>query len=205
MARASRTLLETVYGSLDREIWVFGYGSLMWRPDFPFVEEQAARIGGYHRALCHYSVEYRGTPEKPGVVLGLDRGGSCVGRAFRIAAMDMEEALRRLHAREMLRNSYQPRWLNAKLADECVVEALAYVARRDHELYTGPLSMKRTVELVLAGRGEKGDCVDYVRNTVAHLDAMGISDGPLHKVWRAVEKSASSRPAIPAGASLRLR
>lgn len=188
MKPASRKTLQAVYGDMDRDIWVFGYGSLMWHPDFSFVEDAQARIGGYHRALCHYSVEYRGTPEDPGLVLGLDRGGSCVGRAFRVVAMDTEEALRGLHAREMLRDSYAPKWLNTTLEDGRTVTALTYVIRRDTDLYTGKLTLDRTVELVLAGHGERGPCTDYVKNTVAHLDAMGIKDGPLHKVMRAVEK-----------------
>lgn len=189
MTTPSRKQLEAAYGPLDQDVWVFGYGSLMWRPDFAFVEEATARVGGYHRALCHYSVEYRGTPERPGLVLGLDRGGSCVGRAFRVAAIDAEAALRGLHRREMLRNSYDPHWLNAKLADGRTVTALAYVVRRDHALYTGKLSLEKTVDLVLAGHGQRGACLDYVRNTVAHLDAMGIEDGPLHAVLRAVKKA----------------
>lgn len=183
----TRRQLETIYGPLDRDVWVFGYGSLMWRPDFAFVEEMTARLGGYHRALCHYSVEYRGTPERPGLVLGLDRGGSCVGRAFRVAAMDVPDAIAALHAREMPRGSYVPKWLSVSLKDGRKVSALAYVVRRDHELYTGPLTIERIVELVLAGHGQRGACLEYVRNTVAHLDAMGIKDGTLHRVLRAVE------------------
>lgn len=183
----ARRQLETIYGALDRDVWVFGYGSLMWRPDFAFVEEMKARLGGYHRALCHYSVEYRGTPARPGLVLGLDRGGSCVGRAFRVAAMDVPDALAALHVREMPRSSYAPKWLPVTLKDGRKVTALAYVVRRDHDLYTGKLTLERIVELVLAGRGERGACLDYVRNTVAHLDAMGIKDGCLHRVLRAVD------------------
>ena len=95
------------------DIWVFGYGSLMWRPDFPHVETRPARLRGYHRALCVLSTRYRGTKARPGLVLGLDRGGSCVGRAFRVAARDADRVLAILHEREMLNRVYNPRWLTA--------------------------------------------------------------------------------------------
>jgi cation transport protein ChaC len=187
---ASYEVLESVYGPLDREFWVFGYGSLMWRPDFAFVEEQAARLNGYHRCLCVYSINYRGTPENPGLVLGLDQGGCCIGRAFRVAACDAVGALTALHAREMVHNTYKAKWLPVAL--DCgrgeKVTALTYVVRRDHPQYAGKLNIEETARLILAGRGKRGTALEYVRNTVTHLDAMGIKNGPLHEVLKVAER-----------------
>ena len=185
----SHETLEKWYGDLDREVWVFGYGSLMWRPGFAFVEERAARLCGYHRGLVIKSVEYRGTPENPGLVLGLDRGGSCVGRAFRVAAMDAPEAFAHLHGREMIHETYNPRWLSVTLDDDRKVSALAYVVRPEHPQYAGKLSMESMVHMVLNGHGQMGPAWEYLDNTVAHLDAMGIKEGPLHKILRAVKRA----------------
>lgn len=169
-----------------RDIWIFGYGSLMWRPDFPHRETRPARINGYHRALCVFSTRYRGTREKPGLVLGLDRGGTCVGRAFRVAARDADEVLAYLHEREMLNRVYDPRWLKAR-TPRGIVRAYAFVVRRDHPQYAGQLSAKRTIALVLSGRGERGASLDYLRETVRHLDELGVRDTALHGVLARVE------------------
>lgn len=192
MTPPSRATLQETYGALDRDIWVFGYGSLMWHPDFSFVEERTARVYGYHRALCHYSPDYRGTVLDPGLVLGLDAGGSCLGRAFRVAALDVEETLRALHLREMPLSSYRPCWLRARLDDGRQETALTYVVRRDTDLYAGKLGFDDMVARIARTQGKRGTSQEYLANTVAHLDAMGIRESTLHRVLWAVDGGANT-------------
>jgi len=181
----------------EDDVWVFAYGSLMWKPGFPFVEARPARLHGYHRALCIYSIRGRGTDGRPGLVLGLDRGGSCLGRACRVATAEWEAARAYLHAREMVTNVYRPTFLTVALDDGRRVAAYAFVARRDHAQYAGRLPEDRMAELILQGVGRHGTARDYLRQTVAQLDALGITAGPLHRVLRTVEASAA---VLPAGA-----
>ncbi len=172
------------------DFWVFGYASLMWRPGFDYLEVRPATVYGHHRALCIYSWLYRGTKACPGLVFGLDRGGSCLGRAFRVAA-DRTEAVRDyLFAREMEYAVYRQVTLAARLADGRRVAAFSHVVDRACEQYAGKLSEARLVELVRQGHGTMGSCRDYLVNTVAHLDELGIRDGPLHKLLARVEATA---------------
>lgn len=168
-------------------IWVFGYGSLMWRPDFPYMEACPALLYGYRRALCIYSVFYRGTPECPGLVLGLDRGGSCRGRVFRVADADADHVIAKLDERELINDVYTRKTLKTRLDDGRTVAAQAYVARPEHKQYAGGLSPERTVQIICQGHGKEGSSLDYLKNTVQHLDQMGIKDGPLHVLLETVE------------------
>jgi cation transport protein ChaC len=163
------------------EVWVFGYGSLMWEPGFPHIEARSALVKGYHRALCIVSHFHRGTPERPGLVLGLDRGGSCRGIAFRIAAGDTEAVLDYLDERELVSYAYRRRLLPVGL-DDRGVRAYAYVADQTHSQYAGKLSPEESVDFVVQGVGVSGTCFDYLENTVRHLDRLGIEDGPLHRL-----------------------
>lgn len=163
------------------DIWVFGYGSLMWEPGFPHAEARPALLKGYHRALCVYSHFHRGTPDRPGLVLGLDRGGSCRGLAFRVAGGDAESVLAYLDERELLSYAYRRRVLPVRLEDG-EARAYAYVADPGHEQYAGRLSLKESVDYVVQGVGASGTCLDYLENTVRHLDRLGIRDGPLHEL-----------------------
>ncbi len=172
----------------EGDIWIFGYGSLMWRPNFPFTEAAPALLGGYHRALCIYSTEYRGTWEQPGLVLGLDRGGSCRGRAMKVADKDADEVIAYLHEREMADRVYVAKWLPVALPAGGV-RAYAFVADRGHEKYITSLSEAEAVRLILQGRGKMGTCLDYVQNLVRHLDELGIPDGPLHRLVRQAEEA----------------
>jgi glutathione-specific gamma-glutamylcyclotransferase len=176
----------------DASFWVFGYGSLMWRPGFAFGESRPARLFGFHRALCVYSVRYRGTRTKPGLVLGLDRGGSCVGRVFRVAARNAKRTLVYLHAREMPHRVYDPSWLRV-VTPQGPVRAYVFVVRRDHRQYTGRLSARRMVPLILRGRGIGGTCLDYLRETVRHMDELGVADTALHRVLAEAERAAKGR------------
>jgi cation transport protein ChaC len=166
--------------------WVFAYGSLMWRPGFEHEAAVPARLQGYHRALCVYSVVHRGTPERPGLVLGLDRGGSCRGFAFRVAPGRAAEVLDYLDRRELVTAVYERRRLPVSLGAQRV-PAWCYVVRRDHPQYAGVLPIERLVELVEDGQGQSGHCRDYVLSTVAQLEAMGIMDGPLHELARRLQ------------------
>jgi len=163
-------------------IWIFGYASLMWRPDFPFLEAHPALLRGYHRSLCVYSTTYRGTPEKPGLVMGLDRGGSCKGRAFLLAAPDVPKVMDYLYKREMDTKCYEPKFLNVKLIDGRTVKAYHFLVRRDHKQYAGKLSIDEAAKLVSAGVGPRGSSMEYLQNTLDHLDDMGIVEGPLHEI-----------------------
>ncbi|WP_119461439.1 gamma-glutamylcyclotransferase [Rhodospirillaceae bacterium SYSU D60014] len=172
------------------EFWVFAYGSLIWRPGFACLEARPALLRGYHRAFCIYSVLYRGTPERPGLVLGLDRGGACRGRALRVAAQDAEAVAIYLHEREMVTGVYEPRWLPVDVEGRRI-HAVTYVADRNHEQYTGKLDPDRIVEMILKGEGKAGSNRAYLENTVAHLDELGIADGALHDLLRLVEARAT--------------
>jgi cation transport protein ChaC len=168
------------------DFWVFGYGSLMWDPGFPHIEVRVARLRGYHRRFCVYSHRYRGTPECPGLVLGLDRGGSCRGLVFRVPAAEGEGVLDYLHEREMITGVYIPTWLGLETA-QGPVTAAGFVVDRAHAQYTGRLSPEQTAELIVQGHGARGPCTDYLANTVRHLDGLGLGAGPLKRLLRLVE------------------
>jgi cation transport protein ChaC len=175
------------------EFWVFGYGSLMWRPEFPYRKVEAALLRGWHRAFCIWSHHYRGTRARPGLVLGLDRGGACRGRAFLVAREDAAEVARYLHGREMITGVYEPRYLTVELASGRRVRAAAYLADRCHPQYAGKLAPERLLEIICAAHGSAGSNLDYLRNTVAHLDELGIADGPLHRLLAMAEKRGKGR------------
>lgn len=175
------------------DLWVFGYGSLMWDPGFPYAEAHHARVFGYHRALCLLSVRNRGTPEQPGLVLALDRGGSCHGIAFRVAPEDEEPTRLYLWEREMYTGAYRPALLAASLGGTRRVKALTFVARPDHQQYFHAETAEQAAALVAQGRGAYGTSLDYLRNVIRHLDEIGIADGPLHRVLMLAEPAASSQ------------
>ena len=164
------------------DFWVFGYGSLMWRPDFAHVELRRARLHGYRRALCVSSHVHRGTPERPGLVLGLDRGGSCVGMAFRVPGDLRGEVIAALRARELVTNVYLERELPLRLDDGRMVTAVADVVDRRHVQYAGPLNVEQAVARVSGAAGRSGANEEYVLNTVAHLNALSIRDHWLEAV-----------------------
>ncbi|GKQ53624.1 gamma-glutamylcyclotransferase [Bradyrhizobium sp. Ce-3] len=172
------------HSETDGDLWVFGYGSLMWKPGFEFLEQVPARLIGEHRALCVYSFDHRGTPEKPGLVLGLDRGGACRGIAFRVAAPLRHDTIAYLRAREQTTNVYREVmrsvWLENAARDR--VSALAYVVDRGHVQYAGRLSLSEQVRLVQQGHGRSGNNRDYVLSTVASIEKQGFRDQPLHQL-----------------------
>lgn len=174
------------------DAWVFAYGSLMWDPCFPYVEARRALLRGYHRALCILSILSRGTVDRPGLALGLDRGGSCRGFAFRIDAPHLAAAKADLWRREMTNAVYQPKILTVSLEGAGRVPALVFIARREHPQYMGDLQPEQAATLVAQGTGAYGAALDYLRNVVRHLDEFGIDDCPLHRVLRLAEAKAAS-------------
>ncbi len=167
------------------DFWVFGYGSLLWHPGFPHLEVRPALLYGYHRHFCIYSHMYRGTPARPGLMLGLDRGGSCHGLAYRIPAAEGEEAVAYLHEREMMTQAYNPRWLLMH-TPQGRVTAAAFVVDRNHKRYTGRLPLEEVAEFIIQGAGDRGSCLQYLENTVRHLDALGLGDRTLRRLLRLV-------------------
>ncbi len=161
------------------DLWVFGYGSLMWRPGFPFIERRQAVVRGYHRSLCVYSHVHRGTRERPGLVLGLDRGGSCKGVAFRVDSAEARNTLAYLRQREQVTSVYREALIHARLCGGTSVVAVCYIADRNHSQYAGRLDRAELVRLVAQGVGLSGDNPDYVKNAQAHLAELAIRDETL--------------------------
>lgn len=176
------------------DVWVFGYGSLMWDPGFPYIEMKRALLRGYHRALCILSVLNRGTRERPGLALGLVRGGSCRGFVFRIEAEQWPVVQPPLWAREMANAVYAPRMLPVRLEGGERIPALVFVARPDHPQYRGDMPPEQAAALVAQGVGGYGTALDYLRNVVRHLDEFGIADCPLHRVLTLAEALSTEEP-----------
>jgi cation transport protein ChaC len=170
------------------DLWIFGYGSLMWSPGFRYTEKQTALVRGYHRALCILSSRYRGTPEKPGLVMGLCRGGSCWGMVFRVPAARVPRVLATLWKREMLNKVYKPTLIRVTAAPRRRhgaarrLRALAFVADTAHRQFVKELDLHGRARLVAQGIGQRGRCVDYIRNTLEHMLALGVSDPHLARV-----------------------
>ncbi len=166
------------------DLWVFGYGSLMWRPGFGHAESHPALLRGAHRSLCVYSVVHRGTEQRPGLVLGLDAGGSCRGIAFRVDARDAPATLEYLREREQTTNVYREAHRPVALLDgsKRKVDALCFLVERTHPQYAGRLPVTEQAELVREGHGASGNNVDYVANTLRHLDEMGLAEPSLRQV-----------------------
>lgn len=179
---AAKVLSDTEFP--DGDLWVFGYGSLIWNPGFEFLEQKLARLIGEHRSLCIYSMVHRGTPEKPGLVLGLDRGGACQGVAFRVAHDKRRATVQYLREREQATHVYREVMRSVWIEGDARlrVSALAYVADRSHDQYAGRLSLDEQLRLVRQGHGNYGPNDEYVIATVAALEAQGIRDTPLHQL-----------------------
>ena len=169
------------------DLWIFGYGSLMWRPGFDFLERQAARIYGYHRSLCVWSWVHRGTPEQPGLVFGLDAGGSCVGRAFRVAEPSKHDVAEYLYRREMVTAVYQARLHRVYLSTGKIVTALSFIVDRRHPQYAGLLSAEQAAAVVACARGQSGPNPEYLCSTLAHMAELGIHEPELIKVRELIQ------------------
>lgn len=175
------------------DVWVFGYGSLIWNPAFHFAERLTARVHGWHRRFCLWTHAGRGTPECPGLLLGLDRGGSCRGVAFRVPADEVESELDVVWRREMVNAAYEPRWVEVRLGGAAggaaagrIEAAIAFVINRRHDRYAGLLPDDEVVAAIAAAHGTLGPCADYLLNTAAHLEQLGIRDRTLERLRRRV-------------------
>jgi cation transport protein ChaC len=181
------------------DLWVFAYGSLMWRPGFEFRDRRNARLVGTHRALCVYSFVHRGTPERPGLVLGLDRGGACRGIAYRVVAGKRDATIEYLRSREQVTMVYQETWRTVWLEDDPKqrVRALCYVIDRGHQQYAGRLTLAQQLHHIRQGHGRSGANRDYVLETVNSLEQLGYRDGELHQL--AERLKGSHETADPSG------
>jgi cation transport protein ChaC len=165
--------------------WIFAYGSLLWNPRFEYEESRPATVFGYHRRFCIYSHIYRGTPERPGLVFGLDRGGSCRGRVFRVAPNSAQQVLSMIWDREMIYRVYSPRTLNAHV-DEDRIECRTFVANPSHEQFARKMDLSRTAEMIASAFGKAGSNSDYLANTLTHLQELGLEDSRLLRLWTEV-------------------
>jgi glutathione-specific gamma-glutamylcyclotransferase len=184
--------MSTTTDQTGEDLWVFAYGSLMWRPGFEHCERRPALLRGYRRRLCLYSDHYRGTAEKPGLVLGLDEGGACRGVAYRVDAERREAALGYLREREMLGGAYRESWPTVELDDAREVTALCYVAIQTHPRYVPEMERETMLAVVRQGVGTMGPDVDYVLATHDHLEAMGVVDPDL--TWLAEQLRGAKDP-----------
>ncbi|MEZ5826403.1 MAG: gamma-glutamylcyclotransferase [Geminicoccaceae bacterium] len=181
------------------DLWLFGYGSLIWNPAFHFSERAIATIGGYHRRFCLWTHLGRGSRECPGLMLGLDRGGSCKGVAFRLTPGQIEEELPLVWRREMVTAAYRPHWLNGRVGEK-PARILAFTINRDHERYAGGLGLEDVARSLACAEGPLGRCSEYLFNTFEHLGELGIHDHGLAQLCRRVQElQDSQRAGLAAG------
>jgi cation transport protein ChaC len=167
--------------------WVFGYGSLMWRPDFPYVERQPATLHGRRRAFCIYSVHHRGVPDRPGLVLGLAPGGAVRGAAYRVAEAEWASVYAYLHDREQPTETYVEARVWARLANGRRVKCLAFLSDRTHPQWAGMLDLDTQAQLIAGSTGLSGPNVDYLRDLVRHLREEGARDRGMERLLVKVE------------------
>jgi glutathione-specific gamma-glutamylcyclotransferase len=181
--------------SASDDFWVFGYGSLIWRPGFDYLEREPAKLIGLHRALCVYSFVHRGTPEKPGLVLGLDRGGACRGLAYRVASRLRDETIAYLREREQATSVYLETYRQVEvIAGRRRVRALVFCVDRGHVQYAGRLTLEQQLHLVRQGHGRSGDNREYVLSTVEALESLGFRDRDLHLLAQSLKGAHESGP-----------
>lgn len=167
--------------------WVFGYGSLIWKPGFECLSAEPVRVHGVHRALCIYSIRYRGTEQQPGLVFGLMRGGSCAGMGFEIADEKWPEVRDYLRERELISHVYKEVYRTMRFADGRSISAMTFVVDEAHTQFAGRLTLDRQLALVADAIGSAGPNRDYVLNTVAHLNQMGFADKALIELARKLD------------------
>jgi cation transport protein ChaC len=166
---------------LSAGVWVFAYGSLIWNPAFHFTDRVVGTVYGFHRRFCLWTHLGRGCPERPGLVLGLERGGSCRGVAYHIAADLAREELDIIWRREMLSDAYLPRWVAVR-TPMATLRAITFTINQAHERYARKLSDEEAAAAIACASGFLGACADYLINTVDHLAALGIHDRPLERL-----------------------
>ena len=191
----SKDLLDSVKQILEGVnlvdgVWVFGYGSLMWNPDFKLVEKRTGDLKGYHRSLCLKSIVYRGTPNYHGLVFGLDIGNSCQGMVYRIAEENIYSEMQKIWEREMFAGTYIPTWVNVR-TKQGSVSAVTFVINHKHEHYIPNLELEEIVERVVRAQGICGSCHEYVQNTVKSLNLLGLRDPYLEHLLTLIKDSLS--------------
>lgn len=174
------------------DVWLFGYGSLIWNPAIEFAERLTATAHGYHRRFCLETKLGRGAPDCPGLMLGLDRGGSCRGVAYRIPGDIAERELDIVWRREMVSNAYIPRWLRLA-TEQGPVRAIGFVMNRRHERYIGAIPDDDAARIIERATGFLGPCADYLFNTVRHLEELGIPDRGLARLTQKVRQLREAR------------
>jgi len=190
---ASRPAVPAAAGGPDA-VWVFAYGSLIWNPAFHYAEARLGRIHGWHRRFCLWTHLGRGTPDNPGLMLGLDAGGSCGGLAYRVAPESLREELFVIWQREMVTSSYRPVWVRVH-AGGLHIPAITFAIDRSTERYAGPLPDEQVVETCATAAGALGNCADYLNNTVEHLAEMGVVDRHLTRLRERVAERRAQRAA----------
>lgn len=178
----------------DGEFWVFGYGSLLWKPGFEFVERRLATLHGFSRSFCMKSIHYRGTETDPGLVLALDPedGCECHGLGFRVAEEIAADTLAYLRERELISSAYLEQRHEIRFRDGSAAKAVCYVINRDHVQYAGGLSLEAQADIIARAKGSAGPNTDYLHNTVAHLGELGIADLELEQLSAIVKRAAIS-------------
>ena len=171
----------------NSDLWLFGYGSLIWNPAFHYEERVLGRIYGYHRCFCLWTHLGRGSRECPGLMLGLDRGGCCSGVLFRLSPRQIAEELPLVWRREMITAAYRPVWLKGRTANGAV-QAIAFVIDRSHERYASGLDQDAIAEAIARAEGPLGRCADYLVNTTEHLAELGIRDRRLEALCRRIDE-----------------
>ncbi len=181
-----RSLRATLDDRHHDDLWLFGYGSLMWKPDFPFAEHTVARVRGYHRSFCLWQRRHRGNRHNPNLMLALDAGGSCSGLAYRVAAPDVESKIAATWRRELVGNGYRPRWVTVQ-TERGPLRAVAFIANRDNaERYTGRLPDEEVASYIASACGEGGSGAEYLLETVLALENLQIRDSRLWRLQRLV-------------------
>jgi glutathione-specific gamma-glutamylcyclotransferase len=180
-AQLEESLAKTLRRAPKGDVWIFAYGSLIWNPIFPVAEERVARVHGLHRSFCIWSRLGRGSPDRPGLVLGLTRGGNCRGVVLRLEQQHVAEELALVWRREMVTGAYKPTWVKAR-TDHGAVNAIAFVADRLQDSYAGDLSEEEAVRIICGGSGFLGSCSDYLSQTNAGLAERGIPDEALERL-----------------------
>ena len=173
--------------SLD-SIWVFGCGSLIWNPAFHFTEKLRGKIHGYHRRFCLWSTIGRGSPSKPGLMLGLERGGSCKGIFYKIDRREIRTELDIVFRRELITDAYRPTWVSARILDKSPFKAIAFVINRSHNRYAGALDDETVIQTIAEAKGTLGSCSEYLYETVLQLDNLGMPDRRLASIARRVRQ-----------------
>lgn len=174
--------------ALREGLWVFGYGSLLWNPAFHFEKSEQARLYGFRRHFCLHMSIGRGSPEQPGIMLALDKGGSCNGRAFLIRPEEVESETRILWMREMMSGAYLPHWGPMRLQNGSSVNGLTFIVNRTHSRYLADLSEAETLARLASAEGHLGSAREYLENTIDHLDEINVKDKYLHDLHRKLQK-----------------